>query len=122
MKADTKDIQTWLSKNCANLDSFLNQSRLGSVKYLVFYNIIFWSVYTYCNFVIQKDYSRFDLTQIESKMKSLLSEDICILTANSGSIELAREIKTGVESRDSHNDMSVAIIDENEFKSKSKSY
>ena len=89
MKENTESVKKWLETNCANIDLFLQNSRLSAIKHLICYNILFWSLFTYWNYVIQKDYSRYDMSGIEASINLLYHQDICILAQDNSALELA---------------------------------
>ena len=48
------------------------------LKHLIFYNLLIWGLYFNHNYVHQKDYSKFDMSNIEAKLDSLKVRNICL--------------------------------------------
>lgn len=72
------EIQTWLKVTCDNVEQAIVTARFGMLRYLIFYNIIMWSLYFNFNYVHQKDYSRFDVSRVESRLDALLNTRVCV--------------------------------------------
>jgi hypothetical protein len=72
------EIQTWLKVTCDNVEQAIVTARYGMLRYLIFYNIIMWALYFNFNYVHQKDYSRFDVSRVESRLDALLNTRVCV--------------------------------------------
>ena len=60
--------------------------------------------------MIQKDYSRYDMSGIEASIDQLYHQDICILVEDHSAVELAKEFKAGIEDSDKNKDLKVQVV------------
>ena len=62
-------FKSQLTKMC----SYLHWSRSVQLRYLIMYNVMFFALYFYHNYVLQKDYSNFNMSRLEDKLDKLQS-------------------------------------------------
>ena len=74
---DDHKMTKWLDINSNKLETAINKSRTTQIKYLLLYNFLFGCIFFFFNYVIQKDYTSYDMTRIQSKLQGLLRTDIC---------------------------------------------
>ena len=74
---DENKMTMWLDVQCKKLDTIITSQRTTQVKYLLLYNFLFGCIFFYFNWVIQQDYSSYDMTRIQANLQGLLTTDIC---------------------------------------------
>jgi len=48
--------------------AFLDNERKNTFKFLIFYNVLFFGLYAICRYIVQTNYSSFDMSQVDHNL------------------------------------------------------
>ena len=66
MEIKSQKVKEFISQNKLRTASYLHSSRILACKFSILNNCLYFLLFALCRFVIQTNYSNFDLSQIEN--------------------------------------------------------
>ena len=71
MRTDKEKAYDWIKLTSGKTREYMSETRTLSIKYIFVYNVMFAVLFTLCRYVVQVNYSSFDMTQIDAKLAQL---------------------------------------------------